>query len=272
MTTAQAERNAVAFEMSVDAPGWYSGLLVACSCERSQGKATSSRTDQKLGLVAFARASHQDNKIVAAYLDAWESAADDGLVPHADELTPDDALAGLEFAPEVHTAEAWSLLIDTLLADKRAKDRAYDAQRNVHRGVTPPRPTPEQIVEEIRTNPAAEKAATREVVRKEIERDQARTAKKDRITDRRPDGTLSQKEIDDADAEFDQLVIKLRAMKRHAQEALGLTVGMHGFQQKTKREIVVDMVAELHTILTAIQQTAQGQSLDDELASLLGGN
>jgi hypothetical protein len=264
--TRQAELNAVAFEMSVDAPGWYSGFLVACSAERALPGPRSQSDDCKLSIKAFAKKSHQGEKTVQIYLDTWESAADDGLVPHADELTPDDVLAGLEFAPEVHTADSWLLIFDALMEPRRAKDRDYNAKRRY------PKPTPEQIVEEIRTNPAAEKAAAREVVRKEIARDQARTAKKDRVvTDRPADGTLSRQEIDEADAEFDQLVIKLRAMKRYAQEALGLTVGIHGFQQKTKREIVVEMVSELHTILTAIQQTAQGQSLDDELASLLGG-
>jgi hypothetical protein len=63
----QAEHNAVAFEMSVEAPGWYSGFLVACSVERHQG--TSRRVGAKLGIREFAKASHQRDKIVAA----WQS-------------------------------------------------------------------------------------------------------------------------------------------------------------------------------------------------------
>jgi hypothetical protein len=250
--------------MSVAAPGWYSAFLVACSCERKQGNRNLVAAGTKLTLTAFAKASHRDKEIIAAYLDAWESAAGDELVPTADELTPEDALAGLEFG-EVHTAESWAVYFDALMEGKRAKDRAYDAQRRY------PEPTEDQVAEAIRTNPQIEKRARREVIDKEIQRDRERA-----ITDPAPkpkadDGSLSRREEDETDAQFDSLVIKLRAMKRHGQEALGLALDIQGFQQKTKRAIVIDAVDELRVLLNAIQEAAEGRSMDDELAALLGG-
>lgn len=266
--TTQAERNAVAFEMSIAAPGWYSGLLVACSCERTvPGPKRSGSAERKLSVRDFAKASHQTHQIVAAYLDAWESAADEELVPHADELSPDDALAGLEFAPETHTAESWLVYFDALMADKRAKDRAYDEQRRY------PKPTPEQIAEaittdpEVRANPKVRDAVV-DVVKTDTKTRQAASRV---ITDHyreqqraHPDSADKHRTNED---EFMAITENLRWAKTYLQNTLGKAVNipLHG----DRGEIVLTATKELRALLEAIENLAKGGSFDDELSRLL---
>jgi hypothetical protein len=123
----------------------------------------------------------------------------------------------------------------------------------------------------IMADPEVEKVAREAVIRKEDQR-MAATARK-KITDKIApvDGTLSQREIDAADAEFDALLMKLRGMRRIGQEALSLTLNIGGFDQKAKRALVIESVDGLRTLLDAIAEAAQGRSMDDELQALLNG-
>ena len=74
------------------------------------------------------------------------------------------------------------------------------------------------------------------------------------------------------DDQLVDLVTKLRAMKRTGREALGLALGIHGFDQKTKRGVVIDCVDELRAVLDAVESAARGESVDAELRALLTDN
>ena len=95
---------------------WEGGLLVARSVELRKGQGE--RTDlgeisPRLGKVSarqYAEWAKVDHKTVLAYLRAWDAAAEDGLVPAAEDLRPgDDAVL-----PE----QAW----DEYYGQKRKRD------------------------------------------------------------------------------------------------------------------------------------------------------
>ena len=70
---------------------WYAALLVASCAERAQGRRTDlagNPRSGKLALTEFAELADCDRGTLAKYLDAWECAAADGLVPPAATLEP----------------------------------------------------------------------------------------------------------------------------------------------------------------------------------------
>jgi hypothetical protein len=252
MSTTQAERNAVAFEMSVAAPGWYSGFLVACSCERSQGKRNIAPAGAKLSVREFAKLTHQSDNTIRAYLDAWESAADDELVSHADELAPDDALLGLEFS-EVHTAESWLVYFDALMATKRDWQRERDAQRR-----NPP--TPAATAEHIESSPAHEQAARDTIEKIDAKRQLEHAVNTDKV-DRKKPPPPDVDQLVDVTIQYRRAKTSLQVMLTHVTRIQSLT--------DESRSIVVGMVEELRNYLLAIEQATAGRGLDAELAELL---
>jgi hypothetical protein len=84
--TALADADAFA---KVLARNWEGGLLVARSAERQKNRFSGEISPLgKLSLREFAERAEVDHKTVARYLDAWNAAADDGLVPSAETLEP----------------------------------------------------------------------------------------------------------------------------------------------------------------------------------------
>lgn len=103
------ENDAVEFGSHVRNGGWRLGLLVARSVDKRVGQGQ--RTDlgvhgvgSKISARAFAEMAKSISiNTVKKYLDAWNAAADDGLVPASSELAPGQEV---EFG-EGHTAKAW---------------------------------------------------------------------------------------------------------------------------------------------------------------------
>jgi hypothetical protein len=74
---------------------WEVGLRIARSVQpgvgdRSKPRGDNSPRTDRISLREFAREAHVDHKTIAAYLRAWERAADDGKVKHAATLNPND--------------------------------------------------------------------------------------------------------------------------------------------------------------------------------------
>ena len=96
---------------------WEGGLLVARSVELRKGQGE--RTDlgeisPRLGKVSarqYAEWAKVDHKTVLAYLRAWDAAAEDGLVPAAEDLRPGDDAVLPEQAWDDMTARSASGMI-----------------------------------------------------------------------------------------------------------------------------------------------------------------
>jgi hypothetical protein len=139
---------------------------------------------------------------------------------------------------------------DALMADKRAKDRAYDAQR---RGA----PTPEQVAEAIKNDPSITRAAREavaEVDRKRSIRD-AVPGNKDYYDDPRPDQA--------------SLIMRMRSVRHMMQEILGWTINLRGLGADELRAGVFEEIAHWRSYITAIEEAAEGRSLDAEIERLL---
>jgi flagellar biosynthesis GTPase FlhF len=168
--TTQAEVNAVEFGHHYDAPGWYSAFLVACSTENKRGNPN--KNENKLGIKAFSVISHQTDKTVTSVLAAWNKAAEDGWVPPADELTPEDGVDGIEFDSETHTYAAWLEFFDDAMAPKRRRNAASKKKERSQKNS-------DKIAKEIASDPEAKKAARKalqEEDRKEWEAKRAKAA------------------------------------------------------------------------------------------------
>lgn len=86
--------------------GWELGSLVAHNVGSFQGIRTDlGASSGKLGINAFASIAKLGHKTVTKYLDAWNLAAEDGLVPHSSSLTPGSVVE----LDERHTGEVWNL-------------------------------------------------------------------------------------------------------------------------------------------------------------------
>jgi hypothetical protein len=92
------EMNADDFALLDRGEGFPFAVLIACSVERNAANgrprtsAAAGVSATKVSMNAFAQRARTDGNRVRRYLDAWEKAAEDGLVPHAADLSPEDAL------------------------------------------------------------------------------------------------------------------------------------------------------------------------------------
>lgn len=90
------ETNADDFALLDRGEGWPFAVLVACSAlraERGHQPKPAAAGLEKVPMAVFARRAGTDGTRISRYLDAWEKAADAGLVPHAADLRPADAPA-----------------------------------------------------------------------------------------------------------------------------------------------------------------------------------
>lgn len=93
--------------------GWRLGLLVARSVEIGAGHGGDRRTNQasfltldeyKISLGAASSKTGISRNTVKKYLESWDMAATDGIVPPSSELTPGQHF---EFDQELHTPKVW---------------------------------------------------------------------------------------------------------------------------------------------------------------------
>lgn len=112
------------FGRHVRSGGWRLGLLVARNVERGVGNPAATRVNRrasKVSLREFARDSGTSDHRVARFLDAWERAADAGLVPHASELATGEEVT-------LPNPDMWSSFYDARDAGGRPRDsKATDA-------------------------------------------------------------------------------------------------------------------------------------------------
>ena len=124
------EQDAREFGLHVKQGGWRLALLVARNVKRGTG--AGERTDlqprgnrPKVGKVSareFSEWAQTDHKRVLRYLDAWDKAAKDGIVPPASDLTP-----GMEVALDVEQFEAKGVYFSNYYSAK-ATPKSVQAQ------------------------------------------------------------------------------------------------------------------------------------------------
>jgi hypothetical protein len=267
MSTSKAEHNAVEFGHHVNAPGWYNGLLVACSVVSNPNLKLESGSEDKLSIHLFAKEAHQNDRTVKAYLEAWAAAVEDGHVAPATDLKPTDAGAGLDFDPEIHTEALWLYYFDAAMESFRQANRVQDAKRGRTRA------TPTAVVEAIKSDPVAVKGAIAEAIKADpavaIAAREA-IAERDRTVSSRKAAADSHGKQESPMDQFVNLHIQLRSAKRALSDALGFVLDMRGITDTDEvRAAVSGYVGQLRHILDLIDEGALGKSLEDELAELL---
>lgn len=94
MTGPTAEQCAVEFRQMDAGEGWPYAVLIACCTFRGKRTDVANATRVALGVIpikAWAVMAGTSDVRVGRYLDAWDRAAADGLVPPLDNLSPADA-------------------------------------------------------------------------------------------------------------------------------------------------------------------------------------
>lgn len=91
-----AQDNAAEFKSLDQGEGWPFARLVACSVEMGAGNGRPSKTvtrvtvSGKMSARQFAREAGTSTPRISRYLDCWQRAAAQGVVPNADTLSPSD--------------------------------------------------------------------------------------------------------------------------------------------------------------------------------------
>lgn len=159
-------RDAAEFGLHVTQGGWRLGLLVARNVVVSPGRVSAESLAPKTNATRYARLAGTSNDRVLRYLNAWEQAADDGLVPHAAALTP-----GAEIDLDADRLPAWSTYYRPLV------------RRTSGRTSPPPAPVPSSRAPEAAVtavdngaglSPEAAAAERAEAVRRQRETDAQR--------------------------------------------------------------------------------------------------
>jgi hypothetical protein len=118
MTHRTWQDNAEEFAALDQGEGWPFARLIACSVERiGQGTNPTSYTRTKSTPDEFAKQAGTSRPRVIRYLDAWGRAAERGWVPHAAELSPEDAHRLTD--PE----QPWSQVYAEVLKETRTRKR-----------------------------------------------------------------------------------------------------------------------------------------------------
>lgn len=99
----KTDADAREFGLHVKQGGWRLGLLVARNVVRAPGRVAVSSLAPKTNATRFADRAHTTVDRVLRHLNAWEAAADAGLVPHAATLSP-----GTEIDIDADALPAWT--------------------------------------------------------------------------------------------------------------------------------------------------------------------
>lgn len=80
-----------------------------------------------------------------------------------------------------------------------------------------------------------------------------------------------ERDIDEAELEFNRIVTQMGNVKRAAHQILHLTMNLRGIGEEEKRAHIAELADEAHNLFAAIGEVAQGNSTDRELQKLLEG-
>ena len=268
----RTQSDAQEFGQHVRQGGWRLGLLVARNVEIGNGSGErtdieprNNRTEVKVSGNEFARLSGVSRPKVLRYLEAWGRAAEQGIVPAADTLTP-----GTEIELDVDTLPSWSQFYEAV---NRTTNKAPE-------GIPP---SLEQITEAVKANPMIAEAVaehiepTSESVTKAMRsnpeiakaaRDEAWDITREKALER--SSTTPSKPHDDPSTKRDSKsdVLALTLSLRKARQALNDAVEI---AQLTDARIpkVVELTGELRMRLDAIDSAMTSGSFDEQLADLL---
>lgn len=77
------------------------------------------------------------------------------------------------------------------------------------------------------------------------------------------------RDMDEAELEFNRIVMRLGSIERLAHQVLTLTMNLRGHGEVEKRALVADKANAVRNLFTAIGEVAEGNSTDRELENLL---
>ena len=249
---------------------WEVGLRIARNVEIPGSESISA--DRVTGS-EFAREAGISYRTVARYLAAWEWAAKEKVVDHSAKIKPQhvydfSALTTDDWAyyfkmaqenPAPWNPDGKPLRPQATPEQRRDEvvteqvEKAIKSNPKAAKAAADALPA-KTIVEKIKTDPEVEKEARKAVYEKDSERWAEERAV---IKDPRQD-------YDDSNT----LLMRMRAAKVNLQEALSLSLKT----SLADPEIVTALADQIRALLTAIEGAAHGESLDDEIAALLGGS
>lgn len=79
------------------------------------------------------------------------------------------------------------------------------------------------------------------------------------------------RDMDDAELEFNRIIMRMGSIKRLAHQVLTLTMNLRGHGEVEKRAHIAEIVGEARDLFIAIGEVAEGNSTDQELQQLLEG-
>ena len=212
---ATVQTDAREFGIHIKQGGWRLGLLVARNV--SKGNDRAAQTRQKISAREFAKLAGTTHDRVLRYLDAWELAADAGLVPHAAELTPGHSVFNLDVVPPRDWDEFYPPSEPGYLANADPVTRERIKQAAQETGTTPAQiarfmASPKAVEAAIAVSPKVREAAGRGLD-KHYDRELAeRRIDKERIHAPSP----STQDDDDRAVE---IMVRLRAISREIRRA-----------------------------------------------------
>ena len=96
--------------------------------------AESSENQDKVSISAFAAKAGVSKQYVANYYNAWELAADDGLCPHAEQLSPGEEDRDDIEQDDEHTRELWSVYLQKAKEPNEPREPREPKAPGTHRG------------------------------------------------------------------------------------------------------------------------------------------
>lgn len=289
------ERNAQEFGQHVRQGGWRLGYLVATSVEKGSGdgvniayrEGVSIETPSKVSARKFSEQSGVSATKVLRYLEAWNRAADDLGIEHADDMHPGYTCDWLteEWVEQHPWGKYYSTVnknpeapADGTPPTQEAQATAFEHQVTTNpdfarqaaetlRKVAPEtqQVTPEQVREAVRTNPEVEKVAKEEAFQRMRERARENSPAFDPTVpheDDRPQPRTAQDQADDA-------LELLRYLRRAEKE---LTEAMYAAQRVGSTWTQdISVTVNIRELCDMIDNALISGGMDAQLAALMEG-
>lgn len=278
-TTGQGRTQADAqeFGQHVRQGGWRLGLLVARNVEKGQGTGDNQHSEvrtnvqtSKVSGEKFARLSGVSRPKVLRYLEAWNLAAEQGVVPPASDLTP-----GTNIDLDVDTLPAWSQFYEAKNTSGRQPEPIKPSVEEVAEAVKSNpdyakavaehvEPTREQVTKAMRSNPEIEQAARDEAW--EMTREKARAESSTYNPDSRSaDDLPAQRTAADEQDDLGRFTLHMRQAKRALRDALTAA--------RRLETVVLDpdeaLTGEVRELCDLIDSTFAAGGFDAQLAALI---
>jgi hypothetical protein len=266
MTTDAYDHDVREFGLHVRQGGWRLGLLVARNVERSKPgpKIVSAETNSKVSATEFARDAGTSNDRVLRYLDAWEMAAADQIVPSAAALN-----FGVEVPLDVDQLPSWDIYYSRAVRAARVKAGRAARKRALEQERTAVQQQAQAAADYIRSAHYAD-ALTLQLAADQLMAQSA--AARERGTEERPVPKAEAgpaRSIDrELNAEFTELT---RAIQSYTRRLFDVARDRAWVKRGERADEVRHLAEQLHLVAGIVADPDAGHVTDTALSELLNG-